>query len=138
MTAASQELDRHVSEADFLIELPWPPSELSPNARVHWRMRYRATQQYRWQAWGKAQETMRLTGITEPFKKAEAHVTFIVPDKRRRDLDNALAMLKPVWDGLVDAGLLVDDDVEHFTVADSETVISSKQRLVLIAVRAVR
>ena len=34
---------------------------------------------------------------------------FFFRDRRRRDPDNLSAMLKPVWDGLQDAGVLGDD-----------------------------
>ena len=40
-------------------------------------------------------------------------VTFVYPNRRRRDLDNLAGMAKPCLDALVDAGLLVDDDAEH-------------------------
>ena len=38
-----------------------------------------------------------------------ASVTFVLPDKRRRDLDNLVALVKPLLDGAVDAGIMVDD-----------------------------
>lgn len=37
------------------------------------------------------------------------------PRRGRRDADNLVATLKPVADGLVDAGLVVDDDPAHMT-----------------------
>jgi Holliday junction resolvase RusA-like endonuclease len=36
-------------------------------------------------------------------------VTLVTKNNRRRDLDNLLTGCKPLIDGLVDAGLLVDD-----------------------------
>ncbi len=42
-----------------------------------------------------------------------ATVTFHVTDKRRRDLDNLMASIKPLWDGIVDAGILQDDSAEY-------------------------
>ena len=55
-----------------------------------------------------------------PLRLATMRVTFILPTKRRYDLDNLLATLKPELDGIVDSGLLVDDSIyvlPHFYVA---------------------
>lgn len=45
------------------------------------------------------------------------HITtrlhYRAPDRRRRDEDNLIATAKPLWDGLVDAGV-VDDDTSEF------------------------
>ena len=41
--------------------------------------------------------------------------TFYHKDKRRRDGVNFNAMLKPAQDGIVDAGLVIDDDSESWT-----------------------
>ena len=48
---------------------------------------------------------------------ATARLTFHFPDNRRRDPDNLLARSKALFDGLVDAQLLVDDNkVTHLPV----------------------
>ena len=36
-------------------------------------------------------------------------IEFIVPDRRHRDLDNLIASTKPLTDGIVAAGVLLDD-----------------------------
>jgi len=87
------------------IRLPWPPAALNPNARKKWE-RIAATTEYRMIAWGLAHAKHRRTPVPPPVHAA---VLFVVRDKRRRDLDNCLSMLKPAWDGFVDAGLLQDD-----------------------------
>jgi len=50
-----------------------------------------------------------------PWQRATIQAAFYHKVQRRRDDVNHLAMLKPVYDGLVDAGLLSDDDSEHLT-----------------------
>jgi len=45
--------------------------------------------------------------------KAKVDVTFIVPDRRRRDKTNLASAFKAGLDGLVDAGVIVDDSYEH-------------------------
>jgi Holliday junction resolvase RusA-like endonuclease len=44
-----------------------------------------------------------------PLGRAILSVVFVVPDHQRRDLDNLIAGTKPLTDGIVDAGILVDD-----------------------------
>ena len=44
-----------------------------------------------------------------------ATITFVLKGKRRRDIDNLFASIKPGIDGIVDAGLLPDDDVRSWS-----------------------
>lgn len=85
--------------------MPWPPSTLSPNARVHWAALARARKAYReacgWQA--KAQGARRLTA-----ERLDVTFTFYPPTKRRVDLDNCIARMKSGIDGIADV-LGVDD-----------------------------
>ena len=86
-----------------------PPAELSPNA-------------------GKKQNIHKINRITQqaqsdtialvreqiprgtPLEQATVTVTFVVPTRGRRDLDNLIAAAKPYQDGLVKAGVIVDDN----------------------------
>lgn len=85
--------------------LPWPTSDLSPNARGHWGIKARAKKAYRtlcaWQA--KAQGLTRMDA-----ERLHMKITFVPPNRRARDLDNLLASLKSGLDGLCDV-LGVDD-----------------------------
>lgn len=88
------------------IVLDLPPKALSPNARVHWAVKARATKKYR-----KAAEMLaREHGV---IRYASAHVgtIFYVKDKRglRQDADNLIASLKAAFDGLADAGVVEND-----------------------------
>ena len=98
------------------IILPLPPSVLSPNrpqftpggrmARAVAAKRYKKL----------AREAALAEGIaTGPWQKATIQAKFVHKQKRRRDDINHMAMLKPAYDGLVEAGLLADDDSEHLT-----------------------
>ncbi len=98
-----------MSEA-YTITLSLPPNVLSPNSGRHgsWRPRAKAKKAYRYVA---KIETLWITDDYEPrWPAATVRATFYFKDRRRRDKDNFNAMLKPAWDGLVDAGLLADDD----------------------------
>ena len=96
--------------------LPLPPACLSPNMQagsMGGRMRKAvASKRYR----ALACKTAREIGIeTGPWAKATVQATFYHVQKRRRDDVNHLAMLKPAYDGIVDSGLLADDDSTHLT-----------------------
>jgi hypothetical protein len=51
-----------------------------------------------------------------PFARAQVLVIYHFPDARRRDPDNYTTALKGVLDGLVAAGVLIDDDFAHCTL----------------------
>lgn len=90
------------------ITLPLPNKALSPNARVHWRSKANAVSEARWLAGEKARVAMAVVG-TGTWTRARYTATFIFPDRRSRDLDNLMAMLKPYLDGIADAGLVEND-----------------------------
>ena len=95
------------------IRLPWPPKELSPNARVHWAKKAKAAKQYRELAWA---QTLLNGDADAPIDWIECYnlrLTFHPPDRRRRDLDNMLASIKAGIDGIADA-IQVDD--QHFSL----------------------
>lgn len=109
---------------NIALDLPWPPADLNPNKRLHWRSRHKAAKQYRWECniLARAMITGGLRRIHHSLlplpvpAPVAATVTFHMPNRRRRDLDNLLAAMKPAWDGLVDAGLLADDNADQLTI----------------------
>lgn len=80
---------------------------LTLNERLHWAERNRRTQEIRedvgWLVtmWRESRK---------PFAQARVTLTVHPPDRRRRDLDNLSPTVKACIDGVVDAGLLEDDD----------------------------
>ena len=95
------------------ITLPLPPAELRPNARPHYMAKARKTAAYREDAKAAgmvAAYEQREVSKTMPWRRAKTQVTFYHRAPARRDSDNLGASLKACWDGLRDAGLLVDDD----------------------------
>lgn len=90
------------------IELPWPPRELSPNARPHWAQLAKAKKQYRLLCFVLARRAGVRGGMVTADKRLRVAMTFYPPVKRHRDKDNLLASMKAALDGLADA-LLVDD-----------------------------
>lgn len=98
----------------FTIILPLPGGLLSPNYRpgTHGsRMaQARATKKYR----GLAREAVEAVQLEDlPWGKCSTKAKFYYFAKRKRDPDNATGSLKAAYDGMVDAGVVPDDDWEH-------------------------
>ena len=95
-----------MSSETILLVLPLPNRALSPNARVNpfaKRASARKARRLACEAVEKCQiETL-------PWKCCEVEVYLYHKTIRRRDSDNAVAMLKSTYDGIVDAGVVTDD-----------------------------
>jgi len=83
-----------------IINLPWPPKELSPNASIHWSKKAKYKKMYREACWVLTLET-KLT--VDTLGKVPIEITFYPPDKRLRDADNMVASIKSGLDGVADA-----------------------------------
>lgn len=96
--------------------LPWPPKELSPNARNHWSKTAKFKKRYRNICWALALEArLRVSSSDGPIHLS---ITFYPPDKRGRDTDNMFASMKAGLDGIADA-IKVNDRRFVFTIAVS-------------------
>ncbi|MDR2333723.1 MAG: endonuclease [Burkholderiaceae bacterium] len=93
------------------LTLPWPPKELSPNARQHWRVLAKAKKAYREACAWTAKEQ---GACKQDAEKLHLAITFFPPSRRAYDLDNALARMKSGLDGLADV-LGVDD--KHWSLS---------------------
>lgn len=91
----------HLSE--LVITLPWTAPVLRSNDRDHWRERAR-----------KAAEVRQAVGLLARGKRIEppviATLIWTVTNDRRRDAGAASPTLKAALDGLVDAGVIPDDN----------------------------
>ena len=96
--------------APVRLVLPLPPKELSPNARVHWRVKAASTKQTRLLAHSIAAGTLIAARRKAPgWKRAEVQITYSAKRRRWPDPDNLLASMKASIDGMTDAGLFADD-----------------------------
>lgn len=102
-----------MNERTVTLSFPMPASYMTMNQRKHWR--WVATQKKKWR------ETAHLVGL-EKAKKARAlrrnkralvHFIFPVSQNRRRDPHNYYPTVKPIIDGLTDAGFWPDDTPEY-------------------------
>lgn len=99
------------------IVLPWPPAELSSNARVHWAKRARATKKYR----GDANMATLAARPVVPSDGDIALTVRFVPPHNRMDRGNYPGMAKAALDGVADA-LAVNDKRfrPHYEYAPAE------------------
>ncbi len=88
------------------ITLPWPPKQLSPNAREHWSVKAKYAKAYRMTCFALCIEAK----LQKPETAGRLHlwVDFFPPDRRGRDDDNMVAAFKAGRDGIADA-LGIDD-----------------------------
>lgn len=93
-----------------LLHFPWPPKELSPNARIHWAKKARAFKSYKDACCWLNKGRRGIKG-TSRFK-----VTFVPPDKRKYDLDGLISRIKPGIDAL---SVLTGVDDYNFELAFS-------------------
>lgn len=98
----------------FTISLPLPGGLLSPNykpASMGSRMAQAAASKKYRRLSREAVEEVKLDSI--PWGKCTVKADFFHSVNRRRDPDNAEGSLKAAYDGMVDAGVVPDDDWEH-------------------------
>ena len=98
----------------ILILLPLPSKVLQPNFTVGSyggrMMKAAATKRYRRLAREAVEEACE--GV--PWWEAcRVEAEFFFRDSRRRDQDNAMGSIKAAYDGIVDAGLVNDDDYDQ-------------------------
>lgn len=73
------------------IRLPWPPTELSPNSRLHWSQLARAKKIYREACWAATMAAKTKLGEAGYLR---VELTFYRPNRRAYDHDNLLARMK--------------------------------------------
>lgn len=121
------------------IILSLPPPVLSPN-RQHGSKRGRilkanAARKHR----KEAKQAVEKEGIeTGAWEYATMQAVFYHKQKRRRDGANHNNMLKAAQDGVVDAGLLVDDDADHCDMLPPRFAIDQKHPRVELTITRVK
>ena len=113
----------------LIIEVPGRvPAKLRPNARMHWGAKMRATK--KWRARGYQEGKIRRLS-SGPLDLARITFEFHYKVRRNRDIDNLILTMKPFVDGLVDAGLLIDDSSEHLRHGDHDIVVSGEEKIIV-------
>ena len=114
---------------ELRVILPWPPRALSPNCRPpHLSVLAKAKRAYRAACHVEAMAAGWRKGAFAPTDRLHVRLTFVLPDRRRRDMDNMIAAMKSGLDGLADA-LGVDDNRWTLTCAIDEANIGGMVRV---------
>jgi crossover junction endodeoxyribonuclease RusA len=90
------------------IELPAGMDLLNANHRTHWAKKARVTRALRFAACCLAR-----SNLVPQLERAHIEGVYEPPNQRRRDAANLYPSFKACVDGLVDAGVLPDDDSAH-------------------------
>ncbi|TWH63878.1 crossover junction endodeoxyribonuclease RusA [Azomonas agilis] len=110
--------------------LPWPPTELNPNSRVHWTKKSQAVRRYRKQAFALALQA-GMFGVT---KDMAVHVEFCPPSRGRFDVDNRLASIKSGIDGIADAIKIDDSAFKTYVLTMGKPVKGGEVRVRVVCV----
>lgn len=102
----------------FTIIIPIPNKWLSPNcmiASVGARIaKSKEAKKQRLRVNEKIRSLFANEGVPV-WERASVFPVFFYSTKRKRDEDNAIGSLKSAYDGIIDSGLVADDDPEHMT-----------------------
>lgn len=120
-----------------VISMPHPPASLSPNGRAHWRTKAADAKQVRRDAhlltWREQQGIITTDDTRWPA--ASMRICWMFAG-RQPDDDNVIARLKPVRDGIADAGLVADDGLIRVEGVTFERVKRSEQAVVITLTRS--
>lgn len=113
----------------FDVELPLPPKELSPNARVHYMVRARATKQHRHDCYlvmlgakpkgWEGNSPIELDFVYRAFRGCGGAVF--------RDCTNALSACKALIDGIVDAGVVPNDSKRWLSIGHFKLMTTARE-----------
>jgi len=101
---------------EVVLRFDYQSPPITANKSYHWRAKARLTKDIR-------QATALLARRIPAPGKCRVSLTWVVTDRRRRDGgENVSPTLKPMIDGLVDAGVVLDDTPD-LLVRDSPIVV---------------
>jgi crossover junction endodeoxyribonuclease RusA len=98
----------------MMIDLPWPSSELSQNARTHHAVKARAVKKSRNDAFWLTKAVN--DGSLKDAETLRVTFEFCPPDYRKRDLDNAFGCCKAARDGIAEAIGIDDSKWNEITI----------------------
>lgn len=120
------------------LAVPYDRPPLTANQRMHYMQRARLTRALR----DGANTAVKAASTPEqraswPLPRVRVQLVWNVTDRRRRDEDNIVPTLKPICDGLVDAGVVPDDTPEYMEKAMPLIVLREKGCPSLIPVQVI-
>jgi hypothetical protein len=113
------------------------PTRPNENRRLHWSARAKDEKIWRNSARLSALDALRRSGHADdyPLRRAAIEYVFVL-ERASGDLDGLVAAAKPLLDGIVEAGVLVDDRV-GVLVALSSRWVRGPRKGVIIRIREV-
>lgn len=90
-------------QGEWSLQLPFQ-TQLSLNDRDHWAVAGKKKKE-----WRDAAHVLAKAARIPLCKRIRIELHYVPRQERRRDQDNLIACLKPLMDGLVDAGVVPDD-----------------------------
>jgi len=84
----------------YEVKFDWPPKVLNPNQKKHWAVKAKAAKSFKNSCFCLAKKAI---GQIKTAERLHLFIDFYPPDKRLRDADNCVAMMKSGLDGLADA-----------------------------------
>jgi Holliday junction resolvase RusA-like endonuclease len=128
-----------MQDESITIILPIPPNILSPNCTIGSigmrMMKAAATKKYRLAA----REAVDAEGIeTLPWNLVHVKPKFYYKTKRIRDDDNSVGSLKAAYDGMKDAGLVIDDDSTHMRKEFPDFFVDKENPRVILEIARIK
>lgn len=102
--------------------LPWPPSKLNPNQRIHFAQKAKIAGAYKMHCYLIAKNATLARGAVIPRGKVHLHIMFHAPDNRARDMDNLLSSMKAGLDGIAMALGVNDKSFRPVTIDFGDNV----------------
>lgn len=119
----------------IVVELPFPPKELSPNSRLHWAAVSKAKKAYRSACYAVLiSRPAKWTFEPAADSKLTIGLTFYPPNRRSYDWDNLVARMKAGIDGIAD-GLGIDD--KNFRIGSIDLAPPVKGGMVRVRIEEV-
>ena len=115
------------------IRLPWPDTSLMANRKggKHWGSTHAAKVRARESAFFAAKEALGRNSLT-PAGQMPVSITWVAPNKVRRDLDGLLSAEKPRLDGI--AAALGIDDSQFMPLILDRALDAEKKGFVLVEI----
>ena len=105
---------KRLAPGPTVITLEPPCAFINANDRLHHYAKAERTR-----GWRKLTAALTTTSNARPYDRAHITVTYRFPTNHRREVSNLQPTSKAIVDGLVDAGLLPDDDDLHVIGPDN-------------------
>jgi crossover junction endodeoxyribonuclease RusA len=98
-----------VKNVSYFVEMPVGIQLMNANDREHWSKRAKVSSLLRTTA------RAQCKSIPKGLQKVKIKAIYYAPDNRRRDVSNLFPSCKAIVDGIVDAGVIKDDNDKYVT-----------------------